>query len=64
MDLALNNLQRLICHKTKQTNQTIIRLFNVITRTLVGGSLIPQQIISWCILYPQPTGPPFTFVFV
>ena len=22
MDLALNNLQRLICHKTKQTNQT------------------------------------------
>ena len=22
MDLALNNLQRLICHKTKQTKQT------------------------------------------
>ena len=22
MDLALNNLQRLICHKTNQTNQT------------------------------------------
>ena len=22
MDLALNNLQRLICHKTQQTNQT------------------------------------------
>ena len=21
MDLALNNLQRLICHKTQQTNQ-------------------------------------------
>ena len=27
MDLALNNLQRLICHKTQQTkpNQTIIQ---------------------------------------
>ena len=24
MDLALNNLQRLICHKTQQTNQPII----------------------------------------
>ena len=23
MDLALNNLERLICHNTKQTNQTI-----------------------------------------
>ena len=23
MDFALNNLQRLICHKTKQTNQQI-----------------------------------------
>ena len=23
MDLALNNLQRLICHKTQQTNQLI-----------------------------------------
>ena len=22
MDLALNNLQRLFCHKTQQTNQT------------------------------------------
>ena len=26
MDLALNNLQRLICHKTKQTNQTRIKV--------------------------------------
>ena len=24
MDLALNNLQRLICHKTQQNKQTII----------------------------------------
>ena len=23
MDLALNNLQRLICHKTQQTNQKV-----------------------------------------
>ena len=26
MDLALNNLQRLICHKTQPTNQSIIWL--------------------------------------
>ena len=26
MDLALNNLQRLICHKTKQTKQTKLKL--------------------------------------
>ena len=26
MDLALNNLQRLICHKTQQTNQPIKKL--------------------------------------
>ena len=24
MDLALNNLQRLICHKTQPTNQSVI----------------------------------------
>ena len=24
MDLALNNLQKLICHKTKQTIETIV----------------------------------------
>ena len=24
MDLALNNLQRLICHKTKQNKQTLL----------------------------------------
>ena len=27
MDLALNNLQILICHKTKQTNQTYIYIY-------------------------------------
>ena len=31
MDLALNNLQRLICHKTQQTNQTI-HLNNNVTK--------------------------------
>ena len=25
MDLALNNLQRLICHKPKQTNQPLVK---------------------------------------
>ena len=27
MDLALNNLQRLICHKTQQTNQTNLYIY-------------------------------------
>ena len=33
-----------------------IRLFSVISRTLVGGSLAPLQKCSLHILYPQPTG--------
>ena len=28
-DLALNNLQRLICHKTQPTNQPIYRIYIV-----------------------------------
>ena len=35
MDLALNNLQRLICHKTQQTNQSknmILPSYSTITR--------------------------------
>ena len=37
MDLALNNLQRLICHKTKQTKPNQTRLFSVICRIFVVG---------------------------
>ena len=33
-----------------------IRMFNVISRTLVGGSLTPLLRCSRCILLPQPTG--------
>ena len=35
MDLALNNLQRLICHKTQQTNQILIFC------AILSGSLFP-----------------------
>ena len=31
MDLALNNLQRLICHKTKPTNPSIMIHFELIS---------------------------------
>ena len=34
MDLALNNLQRLICHKTQPTNQNYIKIPLVIYLTL------------------------------
>ena len=33
-----------------------IRLFSVISKTLVGRDLTPLQRCSWCILQPQPTG--------
>ena len=33
-----------------------IRLFSVISRTLIGRGLTPLQSCSWCILQPQPTG--------
>ena len=35
MDLALNNRQRLICHKIQPTNQNIILIFNTANR-LIG----------------------------
>ena len=37
------------------------RLFSVISRTLIGGSFIPLQRSSQCVLQPQPTG---QFIFV
>ena len=41
MDLALNNLKRLICHKTnKPTNLDTIRLSFVRARTVVASVLI------------------------
>ena len=33
-----------------------IKLFSVISRTLIGGGLTPLQKCSRCILQPQPTG--------
>ena len=33
MDLALNNLQRLICHKTQQTNQPTNQLAGAVEYT-------------------------------
>ena len=43
-NLALNDLQRLICYKNQPT------------RTLIGWSLTPLQTCSLCILQPQLTG--------
>ena len=51
MDLALNNLQRLTCHKTKQTKQTKPRQFLSLprVRTLLpvtfGYSLSSQAVV-------------------
>ena len=57
MDLALNNLQRLICHKTQPTNQSIfyepfnyvtIELFNHLLTIIIISYLKPfscEQII-------------------
>ena len=42
MDLALNNLQRLICHKTNKPNQTIYGL------SLLSG---PQDSVSKVLMY-------------
>ena len=42
----------------------IIRLLDVIIRTLIGGSLTSLQRCSWCILQPQPTGLMCNWVFI
>ena len=64
MDLALNNQQRLICHKTQQTNQpTIISrkkcvsviIFNFTNEFLIlniqdYNVLMAESLDIWCIL--------------
>ena len=40
MDLALNNLQRLICHKTQTTNQILVRLRLLLRRNGIDSSNI------------------------
>ena len=40
MDLALNNLQRLICHKTKQTNQSSSLLLSLILSLFFSFQII------------------------
>ena len=42
--------------KLQQYRNLTIRLFSVISRTLIGGSLNPLQTCIWCILQLQPTG--------
>ena len=48
MDLALNNLQRLIYHKTQQANQPTINIpiGRVFTNGLGNQGSIPGQVIS------------------
>ena len=52
MDLALNNLQRLICHKTQPTNQPTNQSTNHITQSSRNGvsqsnGLVSHQEICW-----------------
>ena len=49
MDLALNNLQRLICHKTQITNQQLRYYIHFRTNTPEKSInlLIPQLLIKW-----------------
>ena len=51
MDLALNNLQRFICHKTKPNNLSTIYLFNYllliyITRNVLEGAFLLKELYS------------------
>ena len=47
MDLALNNLQRLICHKTKQTKQTkqIRHVLNI--TVIISETVYISLFIDW-----------------
>ena len=40
MDLALNNLQRLICHKTKQSKPSIICKLKINTCLLIDNPVV------------------------
>ena len=42
MDLALNNLQGLICHKTQQTNQQLI----FVMQSVLGGQFINEILMK------------------
>ena len=55
MDLALNNLQRLICHKTQQTNKPNqpdgdTEYFDIVAGVLQGDTLAPYLFII-CLDY-------------
>ena len=50
-------------HCIPQRWRLIIRLFSVISRTLVVGILTPLQRFGWCILQPKPTGPSIFFLY-
>ena len=47
MDLALNNLQRLICHKTETSNQQI-QFFNFL---MVGKNKMCKKIVCMCFYW-------------
>ena len=51
MDLALNNLQRLICHKIQPTNQDRCEVFSqdsALIETLAGGSIHQMRLVDVC----------------
>ena len=48
MDLALNNLQRLICHKTQQTNKPNQKEHNIIISGVISTHMGPVYIETSC----------------
>ena len=59
MGLALNNLQRWICHKPKQTKRGLfskMKKYRKFKHSLGARDLTPLKRSSQCILQPQLTG--------
>ena len=59
-----NKMSRLKFAPNLQGWSLTIRVFIVISRTLVGDGLTPLQKCSWCILESQSTGLNIMYIFV
>ena len=58
IDLALNNLQMLICHKTQKSKQTNPLMYITFTKTFYGKDQCPRLWGMWSTpslpLFPGP----------
>ena len=55
LDLALNNLQGLICHKNQPTNQPTIQSIRSPEKFIIKYSFLPPpQLILICIIFTSP----------